>query len=147
LTTKALAYLDSRVSRSVPAGLAYFDYDNDGDMDLYVVNQGKPDAFFSNKGNGKFQDVTASAGLSPGNQVTSNGRLFLNISSGQSARGSVGTTENFMKIGHSLLALTAAVVGGQLSRRLYGTDRESVRESARPQGSTSPVVSGNWMDG
>jgi hypothetical protein len=141
ITTKALTYFDSKMPRSMPAGFAYFDYGNDGDMDLYVVNQAQPNVFYLNKGNGTFQDVTAIAGLSPGNQVTNNGRL--DVSSGQSLRGSTGTTENFMWIGHSLLALIAAVVGGQLSRRLYGTDRESVREPARPQGSTSPVGSGD----
>jgi hypothetical protein len=34
-----------------------------------------------------------------------------------------GTTENFMRIGHSLLALLAGWVGGQLSRRLCRTSR------------------------
>jgi hypothetical protein len=143
ITTKALTLIDSKVPRSMPAAFAYFDYDNDGDMDLHVVNNSQPNALYLNKGNGRFQDVTATVGLSPGNQVTSNGRLVLNISSGQWARGSIGTTENFMRIGHSLFALIAAVVGGQLSRRLYGTDRESVREPARPQGSTSPVGTGD----
>src|SRR5271157_4920461 len=35
ITTKALAYLDSKVPRSTPAGFAYADFDNDGKMDLY----------------------------------------------------------------------------------------------------------------
>jgi hypothetical protein len=34
-----------------------------------------------------------------------------------------GTTENFVRIGHSLLALLASWVGGQLSRRLCRTSR------------------------
>src|SRR5262249_26275170 len=87
ITTKALAYIDSKVPRSIPAGIAYFDYDNDGDMDLYVVNQAQPNVLYLNKGNGRFQDVTASAGLGPGNQGTNNGRLIFNVSSGQSLRG------------------------------------------------------------
>ncbi len=62
--------------RSIPAGFAYADLDNDGKMDLYVLNN--------------------LAGL------------WL--------RGSVGTTENFMRIGHSLVALIVALLGGQLSQ-------------------------------
>jgi hypothetical protein len=110
ITTKALAFIDSKVPRSMPAGFAYFDYDNDGRMDLYVVNNSQPNALYLNKGNGTF-------------------RLW--------ARGSVGTTENFMRIGHSLLALIAAVVGGQLSRRLYGKERERVEGSVIPGTSNS----------
>jgi hypothetical protein len=34
-----------------------------------------------------------------------------------------GTTENFVRIGHSLFALLAAWLGGQLSRRLYRSSR------------------------
>ena len=119
ITTKALAFIDSKVPRSVSVGLAYFDYDNDGDMDLYVANNSQPNALYLNKGNGTFQDVTATVGLSPGNQVTTTARSYLNNSAGLIVRGSIGTTENFMRIGHSLFALIAAFVGGQLSRRLY----------------------------
>jgi hypothetical protein len=35
-----------------------------------------------------------------------------------------GTTENFIRIGHSLLALVLAFVGGHLSRYVYGRGRE-----------------------
>jgi hypothetical protein len=41
----------------------------------------------------------------------------------RSVGGWSGTTENFMRIGHSLLALLAGWVGGQLSRRLCRTSR------------------------
>ena len=52
ITTKALAYIDSKVPRSIPAGFAYADFDNDGKMDLYVVNNSQPNALYLNKGNG-----------------------------------------------------------------------------------------------
>jgi FG-GAP-like repeat len=108
------------VPRSIPAGLAYFDYDNDGSMDLSVVNNSQPNALYLNKGNGVFQDVTTGAGLnSAGNQVTGSDRLFLNNSARLWLRGSVGTTENFMRIGHSLVALIVALLGGQLSCYLH----------------------------
>ena len=38
------------------------DYDNDGDMDLYLLNYG-PNVFYRNNGNGTFTDITASLGL------------------------------------------------------------------------------------
>ena len=31
-------------------GIAYFDYDNDGDLDLYIANQGQPPQLFRNNG-------------------------------------------------------------------------------------------------
>ncbi|MGH9437628.1 MAG: CRTAC1 family protein [Terriglobia bacterium] len=64
------------------SGVAWLDYDNDGKMDLLIVNGGTMDQLrtilagktpapvkgnvylFHNLGNGKFQDVTAKAGLS-----------------------------------------------------------------------------------
>jgi hypothetical protein len=120
ITTRALAYLDSKMPRSMPVGFEYLDYDNDGTMDLYVINNNsQPNALYLNKGNGTF-------------------RLWV--------RGSVGTTENFMRIGHSLFALIVAFVGGQLSRHLYGKKREPVHEPARPQGATSAVGSGDPVD-
>jgi hypothetical protein len=134
ITTKALAYIDSKVPRSMLAGFAYFDYDNDGRMDLYVVNQAQPNVLYLNKGNGTFQDVTATVGLSPGNQAAGGGTLYLNSTARPSARGSVGTTENFTRIGHSLLALTLAFVGGQLSRRLHS---RSLRRASEPSSATT----------
>ena len=63
ITTKALAFLDSKVPRSIPAGFAYADFDNDGNMDLYVVNNSHSNVLYPNKGNIVFEDVAANAGL------------------------------------------------------------------------------------
>jgi hypothetical protein len=126
ITTKALAYIDSKVPRSMTRADALYD--------LLVVN-GQPNALYLDKGNGTFQDVTATVGL----DYTANGTLVLNKSAGLRL---VGATENFTRIGHSLIALIAASIGGQLSRRLYGNKREPVQEPASPQGSTSSDGSG-----
>src|SRR5271166_5644353 len=133
LTTKVLGFFDSKVPRSIPAGLAYFDYDNDGSMDLYVVNKSQPNTLYLNKGTGTFEDVTAVAGLNPaGKQVMGKGWVS-NILAGPSLTGSSGTTENFVRIGHSLLALITAFAGGQLSRYFFATNRMPVSGSVNPQ--------------
>jgi hypothetical protein len=43
-------------------GVAAADYDNDGDIDLYVTNYG-PNVLYRNNGNGTFTDVTRQAGV------------------------------------------------------------------------------------
>jgi hypothetical protein len=61
------------IMETVSAGLALFDYDNDGDVDIYFLN-GAPlkgtkanvppkNALYRNEGNWKFTDVTEQAGL------------------------------------------------------------------------------------
>jgi hypothetical protein len=55
------------------SGAAFFDGDNDGDLDLYVVNgatfetyqqrSGPGDVFYRNEGGGQFADLTVQAGL------------------------------------------------------------------------------------
>lgn len=57
-------------------GCAFFDYNNDGHMDLYLVNSGPSDfykpkrplrnALYRNNGNGTFTNVTAAAGVAGG---------------------------------------------------------------------------------
>ena len=49
-------------------GVAVGDYDNDGDLDIYVNNYG-PNVLYRNNGNGTFTDVTEQAGVVNGNKV------------------------------------------------------------------------------
>jgi hypothetical protein len=62
------------ITETTGSGAAFFDYDGDGFVDLYVVNGqtleeaasgagGVPDQLFRNKGNGEFIDVTEEAGV------------------------------------------------------------------------------------
>ncbi len=44
-------------------GCCFGDYDNDGDLDLYVGNDGSPNRLFRNNGDGTFTDVTDLAGV------------------------------------------------------------------------------------
>ena len=92
MTTKALDFLDSKLPRSIPAGFAYFDYDNDGSMDLYVVNNSQPNALYLNKGNGVFNDVTAVAESNP---------WFSNILAGPPLTRSIGNKDDFVRIGNN----------------------------------------------
>lgn len=48
--------------RGYSYGCVAGDYDNDGDLDLYVVNYG-PNVLYRNNGDGTFTDVTAAAGV------------------------------------------------------------------------------------
>ena len=136
ITTKALHFLDSKVTRSIPARPVSFDPYEAASWDLVFVNDLESSAIFRNNGNGGWiKDVTSAAGSNPPS--------FPNIVAGSSLAGSSSTTENFVKIGHSLLAVIVASLGGYISRYLYTKNREAVKESAIPDGSTSPDRSGN----
>ena len=54
---------DVALARSTAMGAAVGDYDNDGDLDLFLTAFG-PDALFRNNGDGTFTDVTPQAGVS-----------------------------------------------------------------------------------
>ncbi|MCG6967895.1 MAG: CRTAC1 family protein [Chromatiaceae bacterium] len=67
------AYGDRLIPETMGSGVAFFDYDNDGDPDLYLVSSSYwPDKvegrvssgrLYRNDGGGRFTDVTAEAGL------------------------------------------------------------------------------------
>lgn len=107
MTTKAMAFLDSKVTRSIPAGLTY-----NGWTDTLVVNNSQPIPLNFNKRTGVDPDVVFVDELIPNILVK---RLLI---------GSSRTSENFMRIGHSLLALIAAFLGGLLSRHFFAKNRE-----------------------
>jgi len=44
-------------------GTIFFDMDDDGDQDLYVLNDGSKNAFFENNGDGTFRNISAGSGL------------------------------------------------------------------------------------
>jgi len=67
------AYGDKLIPETMGSGLAFFDYDNDGDPDLYLVNstywpdkaEGRTTSgrLYRNDGGSRFTDVTVEAGL------------------------------------------------------------------------------------
>src|SRR5579863_9879560 len=54
----------------VPSGACFLDYDNDGRVDLLLLQNSKDHGLvlYHNLGDGKFEDVTLRAGLNPGDQ-------------------------------------------------------------------------------
>ncbi|MHC4742048.1 MAG: FG-GAP repeat domain-containing protein, partial [Planctomycetota bacterium] len=56
-------------------GVVAGDYDNDGDLDIYVNNHG-PNVLYRNNGDGTFTDVTEQAGVANGDQMGA-GACFL----------------------------------------------------------------------
>lgn len=51
------------VGENYSLGAVFGDLDNDGYLDLYVVNNGEPNILYRNNGDGTFEDITADAGV------------------------------------------------------------------------------------
>jgi hypothetical protein len=50
-------------SKGAGLGVVCADFDNDGKIDIYLANDGTPNTLFRNVGNGRFEDVTLTAGV------------------------------------------------------------------------------------
>lgn len=102
-TTKGLAYLESKLPRRETASQFLHRLLVSGD-------QGRPGS-----SQPVYPDLTGS-----GAADWSYSWMF----TGVAPPGPNGTMENFVRIGHSLLAMVLAFLGGHLSRHLYGRGRE-----------------------
>lgn len=116
LTTKALAFLDSQVpGRS---------------QGLFTVR-------LTGIGSGAPSNQVQNLALTiDGNQLTSSNQGVVGLrdaTTGQVLGRWIGTTENFIRIGHSLFTLIAAFLGGQVSRHLYAKNRESTPRRVLPK--------------
>ncbi len=58
----AKAGVDRLNDEGASTDAAFFDFDNDGDQDLYVVKWSAPNRLFRNRGDGTFEDVSAGSG-------------------------------------------------------------------------------------
>jgi WD40 repeat protein len=121
VTTKALAYLDSKVpGRSL------------GAFKIQLVGNGT-----GSSGN----QVQAVAFSPDGNRLATSSlgtvRLW-DATTGRLLGGWAGTTENFVRIGHSLFALMAGWFGGLLSRRLWRASRPPEESTPINVGGTNP---------
>jgi hypothetical protein len=116
ITTKMLAYLvDSRASGR-PLKIATIRHSGNWRLPPGI-------------GSGSPSDQIQSAVFTPdGSQMAtaSHGQVRLwDVATGKRLGGWSGTTENFVRIGHSLFALLAGWFGGKLSRHLYARKRGS----------------------
>jgi hypothetical protein len=106
LTTKGLAYLDSKVPGR-PSGVT--------NLLLSAIGSG-----------GSANQIQNVAFTVDGTKPATPSQVVVKVwdtATGKILSGWSGTTDNFMRIGHSLCALVAASLGGQLSRRLSRSAR------------------------
>jgi hypothetical protein len=131
-----VASLIPPVEARLPTGkmLAYLDSQVPGRMGAFA---------FTVSLNGQPPPAGSSVAFSPSDgtlATASQGSVRLwDATTGRLLSGPGGTTENFMRIGHSLIALVLAVLGGGLSRRLHaGNGRmgdgglDELPQAARP---------------
>lgn len=111
-TTKALTYLDSQLPGRETTGTIQFVFQAVGQP----TNGSAPGVAFSPSGN-----TMAVTGQS------ASVRLW-NATTGSLLTGANATSNNFLRIGHSLTALLLAFLGGTLSRLLFMNPRQSGRE-------------------
>jgi hypothetical protein len=116
ITTKGLTYLDSKVPGRSPVVLSV--------------------RFTTSGSTSVNQQIQALAFSSSGNQVAGSAfgavRLW-DATTGKLRQGWGGTTENFVSIGQSFIALLVGWLGGLLSRRLY-------RVSSQPEALTTMIT-------
>jgi hypothetical protein len=121
ITTKALAYLDSKM----PGRL----------MVLYI---GTYTGSSSGTVNKQVSNFTLSvSGIQAGTAGKGQVKLW-DAATGKLLGGWSGTTENFVRIGHSLFALLAGWLGGQLSRRLWRASSDPEPSAAVEAQGTAP---------
>jgi hypothetical protein len=121
ITTRALAYLDSKIPR--------------GSLKVARVRH---TGSWSPAPSNQVQNLATNA---VGSEVTlvGEGRVFVyDRTTGKLLNGWIGTTENFIRIGHSLFALMIGWFGGQLSRRLCRTSRAQESSTAVDLEGTTP---------
>ena len=119
ITTLALASLDSKMPRSIPASDALYD--------LVVVNNSQPVSLSVKKGNGTLKEMTVVAG--------SNANILVKAPLTRS----IGNKDDFVRIGHSFIALIAAIQGGLLSRHLHAKNRGKTSEPSSPETQLEPA--------
>ncbi len=124
-TTKGLAYLGAARPVAIPQGVAVADFDSDGQLDLYLVaDSSAPNAVYLNNGNGTFR-VPTSTTVGPGGKPDPSVALWNRL------MGMGGSPENFVRIGHSIVALVFAFLGGSLSRWLCDPDIPRSEDDSR----------------
>jgi hypothetical protein len=122
ITTKAFTYLDSKLAdRSVGAFSVRSSATNSG-----IPSNQVQTVAFTPDGN---QFATSSQGVV----------RFWDVRTGKLLGGWIGTTENSVRIGHSLLALIAALMGGLLSSHLYAKNRERASGLPSPETRLEPT--------